>query len=62
MSSSSSSEEKDRCTYRPSVIYFIVNKRLSLSLSLSLSLIFSRTLPSSSMGPVLTVTVTLALP
>ncbi len=29
---------KRRCTYRPSVIYLIVNKLLSLSLSLSLSL------------------------
>jgi len=28
---------KRRCTYRPSVIYLIVNKLLSLSLSLSLS-------------------------
>jgi len=27
--------QKRRCTYRPSVIYFIVNKLLSLSLSLS---------------------------
>ena len=29
-----------RCTYRPSVIYLIANKRLSLSLALSLSLSF----------------------
>ena len=29
---------KRRCTYRPSVIYLIVNKLLSLFLSLSLSL------------------------
>ena len=29
---------KRRCTYRPSVIYLIVNKLFSLSLSLSLSL------------------------
>ena len=29
------------CTYRPSVIYLIVNKRLSLSISLSLSLSLS---------------------
>ena len=29
---------KRRCTYRPSVIYLIVNKLLSLSLSLSLAL------------------------
>jgi hypothetical protein len=32
---------KRRCTYRPSVIYFIVNKLLSLSLSLSLLLLLS---------------------
>ena len=30
---------KRRCTYRPSVIYLIVNKLLSLSLSLSLTLL-----------------------
>ena len=30
---------KRRCTYRPSVIYLIVNKLLSLSLSLSLLLL-----------------------
>ena len=30
---------KRRCTYRPSVIYLIVNKLLSLSLSISLSLL-----------------------
>jgi len=38
---------KRRCTYRPSIIYLIVNKRLSLSLSLSsffISLIISPTL------------------
>ena len=33
---------KRRCTYRPSVIYLIVNKLLSLSLSLSLALARSR--------------------
>jgi hypothetical protein len=32
-----------RCTYRPSVIYLIVNKLLSLSLSLSLSLTHTHT-------------------
>ena len=32
---------KRRCTYRPSVIYLIVNKLLSLSLYLSLSLSLS---------------------
>jgi len=35
---------KRRCTYRPSVIYLIVNKLLSLSLSLSLSLPLARSL------------------
>jgi len=34
---------KRLCTYRPSVIYLIVNKLLSLSLSLSLSVVRERT-------------------
>jgi len=34
---------KRRCTYRPSVIYLIVNKLLSLSLSHSLTLSLSET-------------------
>jgi len=33
--------QERRCTYQPSVIYWIVNKRLSLSLYLSLSLSLS---------------------
>ena len=36
---------KRRCTYRPSVIYLIVDKLLSLSLSLSLSFVFITTGP-----------------
>ena len=38
---------KRRCTYRPSVIYLIVNKLLSLSLSLSLRLSLPPSLPPS---------------
>jgi hypothetical protein len=37
-----SAPRKRRCTYRPSVIYLIVNKLLSLSLSLSLPSVTSR--------------------
>ena len=44
-----------RCTYRPSVIYLIVNQQLSTSLSLSLSLSLSASLSVSlSQRPVFT--------